>query len=376
MIKKLILGIAVVLVVFAALAGIKTLQIKTLIAVASKMKPPAETVSSSVVKEEKWPDILPTVGSISAVQGVKIAAEIPGTVSHISFESGATVDKGDLLLSMDISAEEAQVRSLDAQTELAKTQLGRMRILREEKTVSQAELDQAESALTQNQANADAVRATIAKKVIRAPFAGNLGIRQVNLGQYLESGRLIVSLQSLAPVYGDFSLPQQEFARIKAGLTVRAITDTYPDKQFIGKITAINPDLDAMTRSLRVQATFTNAEQLLRPGMFTRMEIVFAEERAVLTIPATSILSAPYGDTVYVIEENASTNGAPVELVVRPQLVRVGQARGDFVSITSGLKAGERVATSGIFKLRKGGSVVENNTITPPSKKKPTPSDS
>ena len=376
MFKKIILGIVAVILAIAALAGIKALQIGTLIATGKNFKQPAETVSSSVVKEEKWPDTLPTVGSISSVQGVKIAAEIPGTVSTIAFESGATVAQGDLLLSMDVSAEEAQLRSLDAQTELAKTNLGRVKSLREEKTVSQAELDQAESVLKQTQANADAIRATIAKKVIRAPFAGRLGIRQVNVGQYLEPGKLIVSLQSLAPVYGDFSLPQQEFARIKNGLTVRATTDTYPSKQFTGKLTAINPDLDAMTRSIRVQATFENSEQLLRPGMFTRMEIVFAEERNVLTIPSTSILSAPYGDSVYVIEPNNATNAAPGDLVVRQQFIRVGNARGDFISITSGLKEGEKVVTSGIFKLRNGGRVVENNTITPPSKNKPNPSDS
>ncbi len=376
MLKKIILGIIVVIVTFAALAGIKALQISTLIAFGKNFKQPAETVSSSVVKEDKWPDTLPTVGSISSVQGVKISAEIAGVVASIAFESGASVAQGDLLMSMDVSAEEAQLRALDAQTELAKTNLGRVKSLREEKTVSQAELDQAESALKQNQANADAIRATIAKKVIRAPFAGRLGIRQVNVGQYLEPGKLIVSLQSLAPVYGDFSLPQQEFARIKTGLTVRATTDTYPGKQFSGKLTAINPDLDAMTRSIRVQAKFENTEQLLRPGMFTRMEVVFDEERSVLIIPSTSILSAPSGDSVFVIEPDNSTNAAPGQLMVRQQFVRVGAARGDFISITSGLKAGERVVTSGVFKLRKGAAVVENNSITPPSNKKPNPSDS
>ena len=376
MFKQIILGIIVVVVVMASLTGIKALQIGKPIAFGKSFKQPAETVSSSVVKEENWPDTLPTVGSITAVQGVKITAEIPGTVRKIAFESGAAVEQGDLLLSMDVTTEEAQLRSLEAQTELAKTNLGRVKRLREEKTVSQADLDQAEATLKQTQANADAVRAAIAKKVIRAPFAGRLGIRQVNVGQYLEPGKLIVSLQSLSPVYGDFSLPQQEFARIKPGLTVRAKSDTYPDKEFAGKITAINPDLDAMTRSIRVQATFENPEQSLRPGMFTRMEIVFAEERGVLTIPSTSILSAPYGDSVYVIEPSTATNAATGDLVVRQQFVRVGNARGDFISITTGLKAGQKVVTSGIFKLRNGGPVVENNSITPASSKKPIPSDS
>ena len=376
MLKKIILGLVVVIVAFVALAGIKALQIGSLKAFASTFKQPAESVSSSVVKGEKWPDTLPTVGSISAVQGVKITAEIPGTVTKIAFESGATVAQGDLLVSMDVSAEDAQLRALEAQTQLAQTSLTRVKSLREEKTVSQAELDQAEASMKQTQANADAVRAAIAKKVIRAPFAGRLGIRQVNTGQYLEAGKFIVSLQSLAPVYGDFSLPQQELARLKTGLTVRATSDTYPDKQFTGKLTAINPDLDAMTRSVRVQATFENADQMLRPGMFARLEIIFTEERDVLTIPATSILSAPYGDSVYVIEPKAATNGTPATLVVRQQFVRVGHSRGDFISITSGLKVGERVVTSGIFKLRNGATVVENNEMSPASNKKPNPSDS
>lgn len=376
MLKKIILGVGIVILAFVVLAGIKSLQIGALMAFASTFKQPPETISSALVKTDKWPDTLPAVGSISAVQGVRITAEIPGTVSGIAFESGATVAKGDLLVSMDVSTEEAQLRALEAQVELALTNLARFKVLRAERTVSQAELDQAEATLKQTQANADATRAVIAKKTIRAPFAGTLGIRQVNPGQYLEAGKLIVSLQSLAPVYGDFSLPQQELSRIKTGLAVRATADAYPGRSFSGTLTAINPDLDTATRSLRVQATFANAEQLLRPGMFARMEIVFAEERDVLTIPATAILSAPYGDSVYLIEEKSSTNNAPAELVVRQQFIRVGNSRGDYVSVISGLKAGEKVATSGIFKLRNDARVVENNQISPPSSKKPNPSDS
>jgi membrane fusion protein (multidrug efflux system) len=245
--------------------------------------------------------------------------------------------------------------------------------LRSEHTVSQSELDQAEADLKQKQANADAIRATIAKKIIRAPFAGQLGIRQINEGQYLEAGKLIVSLQALAPVYGDFSLPQQELARLKTGLGVRVTSDSYPGKQFSGTLTAINPDLDAVTRSVRLQATFANSEELLRPGMFVRMEVVFPEEHPVLAIPGTSILSAPYGDSVYIIDPATNSAGG---FVVRQQFVRVGRTRGDYVSVTSGLKPGDHVVTSGIFKLRNGMSVVVNNDLTPASEKKPNPSDS
>lgn len=371
--KKIVVSIVIVLVVVAALAGVKVKQIRTLMATAATMVPPPEAVSSAVAHEEKWQDTLPAVGSIVAVQGVMITAEIPGTVREIAFESGAVVAKDDLLVTLDTSSEDSQLRSLVAQADLARTNLVRIQSLRSENTVSQAELDQAETALKQYVANADNVRAIIAKKVIRAPFAGRLGIRQVNLGQYLEAAKPIVSLQSLAPVYGEFSLPQQELARLKTGLPVRVTTDTYPDKVFTGTLTAINPDLDPVTRSVRVQATFENAEQLLRPGMFARMEVVFPEQQPVLTIPATSVISAPYGDSVFVIEPATNSAGG---LVVRKQFVQIGIAKGDYVSVVSGLKPGERVVSSGLFKLRNQMSVVESDDVTPKSDKKPTPSDS
>jgi membrane fusion protein (multidrug efflux system) len=371
--KKVSISLVIVLVVVAVLAGVKVKQIRILMATAATMVLPPEAVSSAVAREEKWQDTLPAVGSIVAVQGVMITAELPGTVREIAFESGAVVAKDDLLLKLDTSSEEAQLRALEAQTEWSQTNLARFKSLRAENTVSQAEVDQAETASKQNQANADTVRAAIAKKIIRAPFAGRLGIRQVNVGQYLEAAKPVVSLQSLAPVYGDFSLPQQELARLKTGLTVRVTTDTYPDKVFNGTLTAINPDLDPVTRSVRVQATFENKDHLLRPGMFARMEVVFPEQQPVLTIPATSVLSAPYGDSVFVIEPGTNSTGG---LVVRKQFIRVGLAKGDFVSVVSGLKPGERVASSGLFKLRNNMSVVESNDITPKSAEKPTPSDS
>jgi len=371
--SKIVLSVFAVVLVIAALAGVKVLQIRKLMSTAKTMVVPPETVSSVVAREEQWQDTLSAVGSISAVQGVMVTAEIPGTISEIAFESGAVVAKDDLLVKLDTSSEDAQLRALEAQANLARTNLVRMQSLRSENTVSQSELDQAETTLEQFVANADNVRATIAKKVIRAPFAGRLGIRQVNTGQYLEAGKPIVSLQSPAPLYGDFSLPQQELARLKTGLRVRLTTDTYSDKFFDGVLTAINPDLDTVTRSIGLQATFANAEGFLRPGMFARMEVVFPEEQTVLTIPATSILSAPYGDSVYVIEPNTNAAGG---LVVRQQFVHVGRAKGDYVSVTTGLKPGERVVGAGLFKLRNGMSVVENNSLTPAAEQKPNPSDS
>ena len=372
---KITLAMVLVLLVVGGLAGVKVLQVRKLIAAGQAFAPPPETVSSFVVREEQWQGALTAIGSIAAVQGVTLTPEIPGTVREIAFESGAVVAKGDLLVRLDLSSEEAQLRAVEAQAELARINVVRARSLRTGNTVSQSELDSAEAALKQFQANADTIRATIEKKTLRAPFAGRLGIRLINLGQYLDTGKPIVSLQALDPVYADFFLPQQELARLKTGMRVRLSTDAYPGRPFEGRLTAINPDLDQATRSVRLQATLTNAEQALRPGMFARIEVLLPEEQRVLVIPATSVLSAPYGDSVYVIESKPGKDGAPA-LTVRQQIIRPGQARGDFLSVESGLKAGDRIVSSGLFKLRPGMAVIENNTLTPKPSEAPRPADS
>ena len=376
MIRKISLAIVIVILVLGGLAGVKALQIKKLMADGKNYVEPPESVSTVLVRGEKWQETLTAIGSIMAVQGVTITPEIPGIIREISFESGAVVSKGDLLVKLDTSLEEAQLRALQAQEELAQLNLTRERTLRSQNMVSQAELDAAESTLKQNQGNADAVRATIEKKTIRAPFGGRLGIRLVNLGQYIDTGKPIVSLQSLTPIYADFSLPQQELARLKTGMRVRVTTDTYPDRQFEGRLTAINPDLDQSTRSVGLQATLANPEQLLRPGMFARAEVLMPQEQLVLVIPATSVLSAPYGDSVYVIETKPGTEPGKSQLIVRQQFVRIGHARGDFVSVESGVKAGERIVSAGIFKLRNGMAVTENNELSPKNDAAPRPSDS
>jgi membrane fusion protein (multidrug efflux system) len=376
MIRKISLAVFVVLLVLGGLAGVKALQIKKLMDSGKSYAEPPESVSSVVVREEKWQDTLTAIGSVMAVQGVTVSPEIPGIIREISFESGAVVSQGDLLVRLDTSLEEAQLRALKAQEELAQLNLNRERTLHSQNMVSQAELDAAESTLKQTQGNADAIRATIEKKTIRAPFAGRLGIRLVNLGQYIDTGKPIVSLQSLTPIYADFSLPQQELARLKTGMRVRVTTDTYPDRQFEGTLTAINPDLDQSTRSVGLQATFTNSDQLLRPGMFARVEVLLPEEQPVVVIPATSVLSAPYGDSVYVIEPKPGKDNAKSGLAVRQQFIRTGRTRGDFVSVGSGLKVGERIVSAGIFKLRNGMGVTENNNLSPKNEAAPRPSDS
>jgi membrane fusion protein (multidrug efflux system) len=367
--RKIFIGIVVVAVVVAGLAGVKALQIGKLIGFVKTFTEPPETISSAVAQEQQWQDTLSAVGSINAAQGVTIASEVAGTVTEIAFESGAVVAKGDLLLRLDTSSEEAQLRAAQAAAELAKLNADRLRKLRENNVVSQSEVDTAEATLKQNQANADAIQAVIDKKTIRAPFAGRLGIRLVNLGESLDARKAIVSLQSLKPVYGDFSLPQQALSLLTTGLVVQVSSDAYPGQKFAGTVTAINPGLDATTRSVTLQATFANTNELLRPGMFVRMEVVLPGAQTVLAVPATAILSAPFGDSVYVIEPQAgSTN-----LVVRQQFVRTGRPLGDFVSVLSGLKPGDTVVSSGLFKLRNGAGVVVNNQIAPEHSTTPNP---
>jgi len=375
MIRKVLLAVFIVLLVVGGLAGVKALQIKKLIASGKSFAPPPECVSAAVAREDKWQDTLTAIGSITAVQGVIVTPDIPGIAREIAFESGAVVTNGALLVRLDTSSEEAQLRALEAQEELGRLNLARERNLRTQNMVSQSELDTAEATLKQSQGNADAIRAAIQKKTIRAPFGGRLGIRLINLGQYLDTGKPIVSLQSLTPVYAEFSLPQQELARLKTGMKVLVTTDAYPGRQFDGTLTAINPDLDQQTRSVGLQATFDNPEQLLRPGMFARVEVLLPEEQAVLVIPATSVLSAPYGDSVYVIEPKPGKDEEKTELAVRQQFIRTGRARGDFVSVESGLKPGDRIVSAGIFKLRNGMSVIENNDLTPKTDVAPRPSD-
>jgi membrane fusion protein, multidrug efflux system len=374
--RNILIGIGVVLAVLLVLAGVKALQIHTLIASAANMAPPPEVISSAVAHKEQWSDTLTAVGSIDPQNGVTIAPEVAGTVTEIAVPDGAVVAKGDLLLRLDTSSEEAQLRAAQAQVDWTKVSAERLRQLRADKTVSQSELDQAEAALKQASANADVISAAIQKKTIRAPFGGRLGLWLVNIGQTMDARRPIISLQSLTPVYADFSLPQADLSQLATGLVVTVICDAYPEQTFEGSLTALNPDLDATTRSVIVRATFENTNLLLRPGMFVRVEVTLPGRKEVLAIPATAILSAPYGDSVFLIEPKVS--GGATNLVVQQKFIRTGRSHGDFISVESGLNPGDRVATAGIFKLHNGVGVQENNSAddTPQPSHTPTPPNS
>jgi membrane fusion protein (multidrug efflux system) len=371
MLKKLVFTLIGLAVLIGIPTVIKLKQFETM--GSAQMEMPPETVTSDQVRSLRWPNTVNATGTLVAVQGVTVTAELGGKVDQIAFESGDRVKMGDLLLRIDITAEQAQLRSAEAAAKLARINLDRNRNLRANKTVSQADLDTAEANFKQANAEVDNVSATIAKKTLRAPFAGQLGIRQVNLGQVVEQGTPVVTLQTIDPIYVDFSLPQQQFSILAPDTDVRVTTDAAPGTEFNGKITAVNPEIDQLTRSVRVRATLSNADELLRPGMFANVAVLLPDDETVLAIPATAVLYAPYGDTVFVIDETEDEASGEKQLVLRQQVVRLGGTQGDFVSVLTGLNEGENVVTSGVFKLRPKMAVVVDNKLAPNAKLNPKP---
>jgi membrane fusion protein (multidrug efflux system) len=371
MLKKLVFTLIGLSILIGVPTVIKLKQFETM--GSAQMEMPPETVTSDQARSLRWPNTVSATGSLVAVQGVTVTAELGGKIEEIAFESGDRVEKGDLLVRIDVSAEQAQLRSAEAAAKLARINLDRNRDLRANRTVSQADLDSAEANFKQATAQVDNVRAAIAKKTLRAPFAGQLGLRQVNLGQVVEQGTPVVTLQTIDPIYVDFSLPQQQFSILAPGTEVRITTDAAPETVFKGRIIAVNPEIDQMTRSVRVRATLSNKDERLRPGMFANVEVMLPDDEEVLAIPATAVLYAPYGDTVFVIDEVESEAGGEKQQVLRQQVVRLGDTQGDFVAVMSGLNKGESVVTSGVFKLRPKMAVVVDNSLAPDARLEPKP---
>jgi len=367
--KPWILTISSLVILIALLAGVKSLQIGAMVDQNKKFVPPPETVTSALVKVESWESALTSVGTLNAVQGVNVSAELPGKVVTIDFEAGTTVKEGDILLRQDTSTEEAQLSGVQAQVNLARINLERMNQLLAKDYISRADRDNAVANADEAQAQAENLRTIIDKKTIRAPFSGHLGIRQVNLGQILRAGDPIVTLQTLDPIYVDFTLPQKGLSSVRLGLTVKVTTDALKGEELEGRITAINPLVDAETRQIKVQATVPNRGEKLRPGMFVNVAVGLPLRHKVLVIPATAVLYAPYGDSVFILEEAADKKGK----VLHQQFVRLGLKRGDFVAVTSGLREGQTVVSTGVFKLRNGQSAVVDNTLAPDFRKAPKP---
>lgn len=376
MIKKVFLTLAGLLLLVGALAGAKIFQFKTMFAAGASFAPPPTTVTTAEVRLDTWQPVLSAVGSVAAAQGVMLSAEEAGTVRQIAFESGATVKSGERLLELDTSVEQAQLRSAAAAADLARANLARARDLQAKRMVSQADLDAAEAQAKQADAQQDNIRAVIGKKTLRAPFTGQTGIRQVNLGQFLNTGDPIVTLQAVDPIHVDFSMPQQRLAQLSIGMTVRVTTDAFPEQQFEGKLTAINPEVDTATRNVRLQATLDNPRGRLRPGMFVNVAAVLPAMEKVLIIPATAVLYAPYGNSVFIVEEKKDEKTDAINKVLNQKFVHLGKTRGDFVVVTSGLEAGQTIVTTGVFKLRNGMAVVINNQLAPDFQIAPKPANS
>lgn len=365
--KKTLLFVAALVLSVLAIMGplflIKTRQFKAMDEAGAAMVMPPTTVSALPARQDTWEDSMMSPGSLNAVQGVTVAAEVPGKVAKIAFEPGAAVQAGDLLIQLDTSIEEAQLRAAEAAADLAKASLSRASELRQSNTNSPADLDVADAQAKQALAQAEGIRAVIAKKSIRAPFAGRLGLRFVNLGQILREGDAIATLQTLNPIYVNFSLPQQRLAQLTRGTGVRVTSDAAPGEKFAGTINAISPEIDPVTRNIRLQATLANHDEKLRPGMYASVEVLLPTQAAVLVIPVTAVLYAPYGDSVFVVEEQKNEHGRKPQKVLRQQFVRLGTARGDFVSVLEGLKDGDLVVSVGGFKLRPGMPVVIDNSL-------------
>jgi membrane fusion protein (multidrug efflux system) len=360
---RLWLGVIVGLVlVLGVLAGTKASQIGTMIKAGAKMLPPPTAVASARVERVEWAGRQPAIGSLVALRGVMLAAELPGTVREIEFESGSFVRRGAVLVRLDTSTEEAQLAAATADAALAQISLERAKTLRQADANAPADLDAADARAKQAAAVVATLQATIAKKVLRAPFDGRISIRQVELGQVVAPGTPVASLQSVSPIYAEFWLPQQALSELKVGQRARVTVDTFPGAAWDGSITTINPEVDVATRNVRVRATFENPDGRLRPGMYASVEVIGSEKRLALVIPATAVIFAPYGDSVFVIEEKQVAPDQKVQ-VVRQEFVRLGERRGDFVAVESGLTAGETIVAAGAFKLRNGMPVALNDAL-------------
>lgn len=374
--KKIVFTVLGLLLLSGGIGGIKALQIMKMIDQGKAMTFPPEVVTAAEVRKSSWESTLSSVGTLTTVQGVTIAAETPGKIVRIAFEPGTKVQEGELLVKQDSTTEEAQLRSAEAQIALAQSNFNRIEELHRRNAISRADFDNAEAQLKANKAQADAIRTAIAKKNIHAPFSGWLGIRLINLGEILKEGTPIVSLQALDPIFVNFQLPQHHLGRIALGHVVRISSDTLPGAAVDGRITAINPQVDSLTRNISLQATLKNGEEHLRPGMFVNVEVVLPEDNPVLAIPATAVLHAPYSDSVFVVGENTDEkSGQPIK-VVNQRFVRLGEKRGDFISVLSGLSERDTVVTTGVFKLRNGQPVVIDNNLAPAFNLAPRPEDS
>jgi membrane fusion protein (multidrug efflux system) len=375
MAKRMILMLVVVIAVIAGLGFVKFRQVKAAIAMGASFQPPPTAVTTVVVKSETWPSTMNVIGTAAAIQGVTVSADLPGTVDRINFESGKAVQAGDVLVELDTRQERAQLAAMEAQRDLARINFGRTQELVKQGVIAKNEFDNVSAQQKATEAQVGEIQATIARKTIRAPFSGVLGIRQVNLGQYLAAGQAIVPLQALNPIYVNFGVPQQSAPTVGVGRKLLVSSDDLPGVQFSGRVTALDAVVNEATRNVEVQATVPNPQAKLHPGMFVQVAVNSGVNRPVIALPATAINYAPYGDSVFVVTDIQDKDGKTFR-GVRQQFVKLEGSRGDQVGVVSGINPGDEIVSSGVFKLRNGTPVQINNKILPGNNPKPNPEDS
>lgn len=374
MAKRMILMLVIVAALIGGLGFIKFRQIQVAVAEGANFQPPPTAVTTVIAKKETWPATFSVIGTAAAIQGVTVGADLPGTVDRIHFESGQWVHEGDILVELDTRQERAQLANMEAQRDLAAINFKRSQQLVKEGVIAQSEYDNATSQQKVTEAQVGDTKAAIARKTIRAPFTGVLGIRQISLGQYLAAGQAIVSLQSLDPIYVNFGVPQQETPRVIPGHTVRVASDDLRGIEFSGRITALDSVINEQTRNIQVQATLANKGNKLRPGMYVNVDLPLGQPRDVISLPASAVNYAPYGDSVYIVGEMKDPKGHEYK-GVRQQVVRIDGSRGDQVAVVSGLNPGDEVVSAGVFRLRNGAAVEVNNAVKPSNDPSPKPED-
>ena len=372
--KRMFQMLVAVLAFVAVIGYVKFQQISGAIAAGKSFAPPPEAVTTTVARASEWASTLGAVGSVAPEQGVTLSADLPGVVERIAFESGARVQAGDALVVLDARQERAQLASAQAQRDLARLGLDRQRKLLDQALISQSEFDVVAAQFKQADAAVLEVEATIGRKTIRAPFAGITGIRQANLGQYVRSGDPVVPLQSLDRVFVNFAVPQQRIAQLRVGDAVSVAADSSAREHLSGRITAINPVVDDATRNVQVQATLGNRGLALRPGMYVSVTVSLGGRQKVIALPASAINFAPYGNSVFIVEDLKGPDGKTYR-GVRQQFVKLGASQGDLVAVLDGVKVGQEVVTSGVFKLRTSAAVTVNNSVQPAASANPRPAD-
>jgi membrane fusion protein (multidrug efflux system) len=371
---RITIAIVGLFVIVGALGAAKGLQIKQMIAHGESFEPPPQTVSAAPIELATWEETLQAVGTLTAVKGLGVKAELSGKIVRIGFKSGTRVKAGQMLVQQDVSIEKAQLRVAASERDLAQKELARIQTLYKRKVVPTSQMDELRSRLEQATAQVELIRARIAKKSVKAPFSGRLGIRQINLGEVITPGQSIVTLQSLESIYVTFQLPQQYLANLQKDLVVRVKSDALGDQVLEGTISALNADVDSETRNIEIQAILPNRDERLRPGMYATVAVVLSKEKRVLIVPATAIHFAPYGDSVFLVEKfNEKADSG--QLVLRQQFVQLGERRGDYVVVKNGVNPEQQVVSTGVFKLRNGQTVVVENSKAPTFETSPRPED-